>query len=98
MDIYKANTTFPRGHHSTITAIDLPHWLPTKTLEDMVQRYRAHVKREVVRALHPDPAGHIGHRRTGSMESDSAVSVGSEASGHNVMRVTSDNPVGEIST
>jgi hypothetical protein len=86
--IFQANTTSTRGHHSTLTAVDLPFWLPPNALQEMVNKYRVHVKKEVIRELHPEVSEQGGHRRSGKVESESAASVGSQASGHNVLKIT----------
>jgi hypothetical protein len=83
LDTFGAKFTVLRGHHATISTVDLPHWLPEENLRMMVQKYRDHVRKEIMFELHPTE--HKGRNRSGTLESESAVSVGSDDSGRNVL-------------
>ena len=36
-----------RGHHATVTPVQLPRWLPRDVLEQMVVRFKNHLLREI---------------------------------------------------
>ena len=76
-----------RARHSTLYPVELPHWLPSEVAEEMVQRFRKYLRcqLEVMVKDHNQKPATAGqqkkiHRRTVTVESDSAFSIATEAS------------------
>jgi hypothetical protein len=67
-----------RGSHPTVTPVDLPLWLPLKTLNGMVQLYRGRLLKELVKIIKTK------HKRTisdmPSFQSDGGLSIASDGS------------------
>lgn len=74
MDVLKLNSTNSygvRGCHPVLTDVELPPWLPSDIVKQMIKRYECHAVTEL-RDLKPVHAatGH-SHNRTPSGQSDS---------------------------
>jgi hypothetical protein len=77
----------PRAHHSTGYPVELPAWLPMAVCQVMMQRLQDYLctQLEIMVKRHrllkdPRPSLPNKHRHTSSMESDSGLSIASDAS------------------
>jgi hypothetical protein len=80
-----------RSRHSTVYPLELPGWLPLDACQEMVNRFQKHLSLQLqTMALgHRNASTIVGfksmHRRTTSTESDSGLSVATDASDSSVI-------------
>ena len=88
-----------RGRHTTIYPVELPPWLPTEYMEQMVTRLRKYLTDELIIMMAQDADSEEAeasetHSRTPSLQSDSGYSTTSDDSILHVPKVVNWNSDG----